>query len=55
MSVSEVRALLGHLLEIRVWDVDEILRRSAWRRERNRRAAVSHRTRRLAAATRRKK
>ena len=48
MSVPEVRALLVHLLEVRAWDVGEILRWSEWRRERNRRAAVSHRKRRLA-------
>ena len=48
MSVPEVRALLYHLLEAREWDVAEILRWSEWRRERNRRAAVSHRKRRLA-------
>lgn len=48
MSVPEVRALLVHLLEVRAWDVGEILRWSAWRRERNRRAAASHRKRRLA-------
>jgi hypothetical protein len=48
MTVPEVRALLGHLLEVRVWDLAEILRWSNWRRERNRRAAASHRKRRLA-------
>ena len=53
MSVPEVRALLTHLLEVRVWDVGEILRWSQWRRERNRRAAVSHRKRRLAELRRR--
>jgi hypothetical protein len=53
MSVPEVRALLRHLLEVRGWDTGEILRWSAWRRERNRRAAVSHRKRRLAALRRR--
>ena len=47
MSVPEVRALLVHLPEVRAWDVGEILRWSGWRRERNRRAAVSHRKRRL--------
>ena len=46
MTVPEVRALLTHLLEVRVWDVDEILWWSHWRRERNRRAAASHRKRR---------
>ena len=53
MSVPEVRALLVHLLDVRVWDVEEILRWSHWRRERNRRAAVSHRKRRLAELRRR--
>ncbi len=48
MTVPEVRALLVHLLEVRAWDAAEILRWSAWRQERNRRAAVSHRKRRLA-------
>jgi hypothetical protein len=48
MTVPEVRALLTHLLDVRVWDIDEILRWSDWRRERNRRAAVSHAKRRLA-------
>jgi len=40
MTVPEVRALLTHLLEVRVWDDDEILEWSEWRRERNRRAAT---------------
>jgi len=53
MSVPEARALLRHLLEVRAWDVGEILRWSEWRRERNRRAAVSHRKRRLAVRRRR--
>ena len=53
MSVPEVRALLVHLLEVRVWDVEEILWWSHWRRERNRRAAVSHRKRRRAERRRR--
>ena len=44
MTVPEVRALL----EVRSWDVAEILKWSEWRQERNRRAAVSHRERRLA-------
>ena len=55
MTVPEVRALLVHLLEVRAWDVAEILGWSAWRRERNRRAAASHRKRRLAALRRRKR
>jgi len=53
LSVPEVRALLAHLLEVRARDVGEILRWSEWRRERNRRAAVSHRKRRLAVLRRR--
>ena len=48
MTVPEVRALLNHLLDVRVWDIKEILSWSEWRRERNRRAAASHRKRRLA-------
>ncbi len=48
MTVPEVRALLHHLLEVRVWDDAEILKWSNWPRERNRRAAASHRKRRLA-------
>ncbi len=47
-SVPEVRALLEHLLDVRRWDTAEILRWSSWRRQRNRRAAASHRKRRLA-------
>jgi hypothetical protein len=35
-------------LEVRVWDTAEILKWSNWRRERNRRAAASHRKRRAA-------
>jgi hypothetical protein len=53
MTVPEVRALLVHLLELRVWDVEEILWWSQWRRERNRRAAASHRKRRRAERRRR--
>ena len=48
MSVPEVRALLHHLLEVRARDTAEILKWSHWRRERNKRAAVSHRKRRAA-------
>ena len=48
MTVPEVRALLGHLLDVRVWDIEEILSWSEWRRERNRRATESHRKRRIA-------
>ena len=54
MSVPEVRALLTHLLAVRAWDADEILRWSEWRRERNRRAAVGHRKRRRAELRRRR-
>ena len=53
MSVPEVRTLLHHLLEVRAWDPAEILKWSRWRRERNRRAAVSHRKRRAADLRRR--
>ena len=49
MTVPEVRALLVHLLDERAWDAEEILNWSRWRRDRNRRAAISHRKRRLAA------
>ena len=45
MTVPEVRALLIHLLEVRAWDLAEILRWSAWRQERNRRVTASHRMR----------
>jgi hypothetical protein len=55
MTVPEVRALLTHLLEVRAWDVAEILRWSAWRQERNRRAAASHRKRRRAERRRRQR
>jgi hypothetical protein len=48
MTVPEVRALLVHLLDVREWDSAEILKWSRWRQERNRRAAISHRKRRLA-------
>ena len=44
--MPEVRAVLLHLLDARAWDEDEILRWSDWRRDRNRRAAESHRKRR---------
>lgn len=46
MTVPEVRALLQHLLEKRVWDEPEILTWSTWRQERNRIAKESHRQRR---------
>jgi hypothetical protein len=51
MSVPEVRALLGHLLDKRRWDEDKILEWSRWRQERNRIAKESHRKRRQAALT----
>ena len=44
--MPEIRAVLVYLLDRRAWDEAEILRWSAWRRERNRRAAVSHEKRR---------
>ena len=53
MTVPEVRALLHHLLEVRVWDTTEILRWSRWRQQRNRRATASHRKRRAADRRRR--
>jgi len=48
MTVPEVRELLSHLLEVREWNMEELLKWSRWRRERNRRAAASHCKRRLA-------
>jgi len=53
MTVPEVRALLVHLLDVREWDVDEILWRSHWRRDRNRKAAAAYHKRRLAELRRR--
>jgi hypothetical protein len=50
--MSEVRALLVHLLDIREWDVDEILWWSQRRWERNRKAAA-HRKQRLTELRRR--
>ena len=55
MTVPEVRALLVHLLEVREWDVAEILKWSAGRRERNRRATAGHRKRRHAERRRRQR
>jgi hypothetical protein len=46
MTVPEVRALMQHLLEKRVWDEEAILAWSAWRQERNRIAKECHRQRR---------
>ena len=40
--------LLVHLLDLRAWDIDETLKWSRWRHERNRRAVVRHRKRRFA-------
>jgi hypothetical protein len=48
-----VRALLVHLLEVREWDMEEILWWSHRRPERNRRAAASHCKRRRAERRRR--
>lgn len=48
MTVPELRTLLSHLLDVRVWDVPEILRWSQWRQTRNERAAASHKKRRVA-------
>ena len=48
MTVPEVRALLVHLLDVRVWDPAEILCWSEWRMARNRQAAAGHRRRRAA-------
>lgn len=50
--MPEVRAVLLHLLDGREWDEAEIIRWSDWRRERNRRAAESHRKRRARLARR---
>ncbi|AWM38640.1 hypothetical protein GobsT_31790 [Gemmata obscuriglobus] len=49
MSSPEVRALLGHLLDTRRWDEDQILTWSRWRQERNRIAKRCHRKRHQAA------
>jgi hypothetical protein len=48
MTVPEVRELLQFLLETRQWDAAEVLLWSKWRRQRNYRAAESHRKRRAA-------
>ena len=53
--MPEVRAVLLHLLDGREWDEAEILRWSDWRRDRNRRAAESHKKCRARAAKRRRK
>ena len=47
MTVPEVRALIVYLLDVREWDVDEILWWSHWRREWNYQATGAHRKRRL--------
>ena len=52
LTVPEVRAVLVYLLDRWRWDEAEILRWSAGRRDRNRRAAESHRKRRAAKARR---
>jgi hypothetical protein len=54
MTVPEVRAILVHLLEVRRWDVNEILKWSEWRRERNRIARECHEKRRRAELARRR-
>jgi hypothetical protein len=51
MSVPEVRALLGHLLDKRLWDEDKIIAWSRWRQERNRVAKACHCKRRQATLT----
>ena len=48
MTVHEVRALLRHLLELRCWDEDEIIRWSNWRQQRNEEAKRCHENRRRA-------
>ena len=53
--MPEVRAVLVYLLDRRAWDEAEIVRWSVWRRDRNRRAAESHRKRRAELARRRRK
>jgi hypothetical protein len=52
MTIPEVRVLV-HLLDVRVWDLEEILRWSHWRVARNWQAAASHRRRRAAEQRRR--
>jgi hypothetical protein len=47
--------VLLHLLDVRAWDEAEIIRWSDWRRDRNRRAAESHRKRRAERSRRRRK
>ena len=46
MTVHEVRALLRHLLELRCWDEEEIIRWSNWRQQRNEEAKRCHENRR---------
>ena len=55
MTVPEVRAVLRHLLDLRVWDEKEILLWSNWRQERNGRAKSSHERRRAARRLRRRR
>jgi hypothetical protein len=52
LSVPGVRAVLVDRLDRRGWDEDEIVRWPAWRRERNRCAAESHKERRAKLARR---
>jgi hypothetical protein len=44
--VPEVRAVLRHLLDLRIWNEAEILSWSQWRQERNRIAKHCHDRRR---------
>ena len=46
MTVPEVRAVLRHLLDLRQWDEDEIVKWSNWRLDRNRVAKECHQARR---------
>ncbi len=46
MTVPEVRAVLRHLLDLRQWDEDEIVKWSNWRMDRNRVAKECHQARR---------
>ena len=46
MTVTEVRAVFTHLLNVREWNAAEILSWSHWCQERKRAAAASHRKRR---------
>ncbi len=46
MTVPEVRGLLRHLIDLRRWDIDEIVAWSNWRMEHNRVAKECHASRR---------